>query len=151
MGIPEDQIQDFADAQHWLRYFPPRAVKDLKRLGLAVDWRRTFVTTDANPYYDAFVRWQFNTLMVRAYTSRLSEANLFHPPSYTELNTVRASRPACTQKRVGRNRSHSSRLAMRMRLRGIALSISGAFHPGAWRDGIQTCEREAKQALLFSF
>lgn len=24
-----------------------------------VDWRRSFITTDANPYYDSFVRWQF--------------------------------------------------------------------------------------------
>jgi leucyl-tRNA synthetase len=27
-----------------------------------VDWRRSFITTDHNPFYDAFVRWQFNTL-----------------------------------------------------------------------------------------
>ncbi|KAI6861803.1 leucyl-tRNA synthetase, partial [Hortaea werneckii] len=27
-----------------------------------VDWRRSMVTTDANPYYDAFVRWQMNRL-----------------------------------------------------------------------------------------
>ena len=24
-----------------------------------VDWRRTFYTTDANPYYDSFIKWQF--------------------------------------------------------------------------------------------
>ena len=24
-----------------------------------VDWRRSFITTDANPFYDSFVRWQF--------------------------------------------------------------------------------------------
>jgi leucyl-tRNA synthetase len=27
-----------------------------------VDWRRSFITTDMNPYYDSFVRWQFWTL-----------------------------------------------------------------------------------------
>ena len=27
-----------------------------------MDWRRSFVTTDVNPYFDSFVRWQFNTL-----------------------------------------------------------------------------------------
>ena len=27
-----------------------------------VDWRRTFVTTDVNPFYDSFVRWHFWTL-----------------------------------------------------------------------------------------
>jgi leucyl-tRNA synthetase len=31
-------------------------------LGLHVDWRRSFITTDVNPYYDSFIRWQFNTL-----------------------------------------------------------------------------------------
>ena len=27
-----------------------------------MDWRRSFITTDANPYYDSFVRWQINKL-----------------------------------------------------------------------------------------
>jgi len=27
-----------------------------------VDWRRSFYTTDKNPYFDSFVRWQFNHL-----------------------------------------------------------------------------------------
>ncbi|PFH31514.1 leucyl-tRNA synthetase [Besnoitia besnoiti] len=65
MGIPQEEIAAFADAQHWLRYFPPLAKRDLSRFGLAVDWRRSFVTTDINPFYDAFIRWQFNTLMKR--------------------------------------------------------------------------------------
>lgn len=24
-----------------------------------VDWRRTFITTNENPFFDSFVRWQF--------------------------------------------------------------------------------------------
>jgi len=35
---------------------------DLKDFGVKVDWRRSFITTDINPYYDSFVRWQFNRL-----------------------------------------------------------------------------------------
>lgn len=31
-------------------------------MGVAVDWRRSFITTDVNPYYDSFVRWQFMKL-----------------------------------------------------------------------------------------
>ena len=31
-------------------------------MGCGVDWRRSFITTDANPYYDSFVQWQFRTL-----------------------------------------------------------------------------------------
>ena len=32
---------------------------------IKVDWRRSFLTTDVNPYYDAFVRWQFIRLKER--------------------------------------------------------------------------------------
>lgn len=31
-------------------------------MGNRIDWRRSFVTTDLNPYYDSFVRWQMNKL-----------------------------------------------------------------------------------------
>jgi leucyl-tRNA synthetase len=31
-------------------------------MGAHVDPRRSFITTDVNPYYDRFVRWQFNKL-----------------------------------------------------------------------------------------
>ena len=50
------------DPLHWLEYFPPIAKADMMHLGCGVDWRRSFITTDANPYYDSFVRWQLNTL-----------------------------------------------------------------------------------------
>jgi|Transcript_16744 leucyl-tRNA synthetase len=62
MEVAESEIPDFTDPFHWCRYFPPRAKFDLMNLGVAVDWRRSFVTTEINPYYDSFVRWQFNTL-----------------------------------------------------------------------------------------
>uniref|UniRef100_A0A0E9QU68 Uncharacterized protein n=1 Tax=Anguilla anguilla TaxID=7936 RepID=A0A0E9QU68_ANGAN len=32
---------------------------------LQIDWRRSFITTDVNPFYDSFVRWQFITLKER--------------------------------------------------------------------------------------
>ena len=31
-------------------------------MGCGVDWRRSFITTDVNPYYDSFIRWQFGVL-----------------------------------------------------------------------------------------
>ena len=34
----------------------------MRSMGCGVDWRRSFITTDMNPYYDSFVRWQFETL-----------------------------------------------------------------------------------------
>lgn len=65
LGLGDDEIKQFTDEDHWLRYFPPHCIADLKRVGLHVDWRRSFITTDRNPYYDSFVRWQFIRLKER--------------------------------------------------------------------------------------
>jgi leucyl-tRNA synthetase len=62
IGIPKEKVHEFADAAYWLKYFPPVAEADCSKFGLAIDWRRSFITTDANPFYDAFVRWQMNRL-----------------------------------------------------------------------------------------
>ncbi|KAF9463322.1 leucine-tRNA ligase [Collybia nuda] len=62
IGVPRAEIKKFADPLHWLTYFPPIAIADNNSFGSRIDWRRTFLTTDANPYYDAFVRWQVNKL-----------------------------------------------------------------------------------------
>ena len=62
MMVPETEIPHFVDPYHWLQYFPPICVEHLKNFGACVDWRRSFITTAVNPYYDAFIRWQFDTL-----------------------------------------------------------------------------------------
>jgi leucyl-tRNA synthetase len=62
LGLNDAEIKEFADPVRWLTYFPEYCIRDLKCMGLKVDWRRSFITTDYNPYYDSFVRWQFNKL-----------------------------------------------------------------------------------------
>src|SRR5207244_12548814 len=62
MGIPDREIPKFADPMHWIDVFPAATMEDLKALGAAVDWTRSFITTPLNPPYDAFVRWQFPRL-----------------------------------------------------------------------------------------
>ncbi|TPX16808.1 uncharacterized protein E0L32_012360 [Thyridium curvatum] len=62
MGIPKEEIHRFSDASYWLEYFPPLCKQHLTSLGCRIDWRRQFVTTDANPYYDRFVSWQMTLL-----------------------------------------------------------------------------------------
>lgn len=62
LGLSDDEIKQFAHPLHWIRFFAPATITDLKAMGLKVDWRRSFVTTDLNPYYDSFVRWQFHKL-----------------------------------------------------------------------------------------
>jgi leucyl-tRNA synthetase len=61
-NIPADEIPKFSDPDHWLRYFPGWCVADLKQMGCCIDFRRSFITTDRNPYYDKFIQWQFNLL-----------------------------------------------------------------------------------------
>lgn len=36
LGLRDDEIVKFAEAEHWLEYFPPLAVEDLKKMGLKV-------------------------------------------------------------------------------------------------------------------
>ena len=48
-GVPSSEIPRFVDATHWLAYFPPFGVSDLRHAGAAIDFRRSFITTDANP------------------------------------------------------------------------------------------------------
>lgn len=62
LGIPKEDIKKFADPYYWLEYFPPLCKEHCNSIGLRIDWRRSMLTTDANPYYDAFVRWQMNRL-----------------------------------------------------------------------------------------
>ncbi|KAI0031473.1 leucyl-tRNA synthetase [Vararia minispora EC-137] len=62
IGVPREEIRKFADPYYWLTYFPPIAIADHHALGTRIDWRRSFITTDANPYFDSFVRWQINKL-----------------------------------------------------------------------------------------
>ncbi len=67
MGFSDSEIKKFADPKYWIKYFPPENKKDLTALGLSIDWRREFYTTDLNPHYDKFVRWQFNKLREKKY------------------------------------------------------------------------------------
>jgi leucyl-tRNA synthetase len=59
LGIEKSEIPKFTDPLYWLEYFPPEGKKDLIDFGMAIDWRRSFITTEQNPYYDSFIRWQF--------------------------------------------------------------------------------------------
>jgi len=80
IGVPRTEVKKFADPYHWLQHFPPICMvrrliissfaivlicllqEDNNAMGNRIDWRRSFVTTDLNPYYDSFVRWQMNKL-----------------------------------------------------------------------------------------
>lgn len=62
IGISDEEITKFQDPNYWLQFFPPKGMDDLKLLGINCDWRRSFITTAVNPFYDSFIRWQFHHL-----------------------------------------------------------------------------------------
>ena len=62
LGFKANEIKKFSDPRHWVDVFVPAAKEDLQNLGASVDWRRSFITTDMNPRYDRFIRWQFRKL-----------------------------------------------------------------------------------------
>lgn len=62
LGIAREDLYKFADPYYWLEYFPPLCQKDCEKFGARIDWRRSMITTDMNPFYDQFVRWQVQRL-----------------------------------------------------------------------------------------
>lgn len=62
LEIAEADIPSFTDPNHWLNFFPPLGKKDLQAFGVHTDWRRSFITTSKNPYYDQFIKWQYSHL-----------------------------------------------------------------------------------------
>ncbi len=67
MGFADDAIRSFADPVHWVDYFPKEASADFHRMGISFDKRRQFITTELNPHYDRFIRWQFRRLQEKGY------------------------------------------------------------------------------------
>jgi leucyl-tRNA synthetase len=79
VGVPEQEIPSFTDPRKWLMYWPPIGMRDAKALGLHVDWRRSFITTDANPYYDSFIRWQFEKLKAQGHIKFGKRYTIYSP------------------------------------------------------------------------
>jgi len=79
MGIPRETIPRFVDPVFWLQYFPPIAKTDLIAMGVKVDWRRSFITTSVNPYYDSFICWQFEKLRKLEKVSFGKRYSIFSP------------------------------------------------------------------------
>jgi Leucyl-tRNA synthetase len=61
-GIDKEDIHKFQDPMELVRFFSEKAIKTLKKAGLYIDWKRSFVSTKNNSYYDSFIKWQFNKL-----------------------------------------------------------------------------------------
>ena len=70
MGFGAEEIKAFADPKHWPAFFAKATYDDFVAAGISVDWRRQFITTELNPHYDAFIRWQFTKLRQLGYVAK---------------------------------------------------------------------------------
>ena len=70
MGFKDDEIPKFSDPLHWVKTFSKAWEADLRGLGVSIDWRRSFITTDLNPRYSKFIKWQFRTLKKKGFISK---------------------------------------------------------------------------------
>ena len=66
-GFTDKDIPKFKDPKHWVDVFSKAAKEDFSRFGFSIDWRREFITTSMNPYYDKFIKWQFEKLREKNY------------------------------------------------------------------------------------
>jgi len=67
MGFTEEETKKFSEPTHWIEFFPREWKKDFQEAGMSIDFRREFITTNINPYYDKFIQWQFRRLKELGY------------------------------------------------------------------------------------
>ncbi len=66
-GFSDEEIPEFGDPKKWIKTFVERWKNILHRMGFSIDWRRSFHTTELNPPYDRFVRWQYSRLREKGF------------------------------------------------------------------------------------
>ncbi|KAJ3708261.1 hypothetical protein LUZ61_011966 [Rhynchospora tenuis] len=77
--LTDEEVVKFRDPYHWLSYFPSKGKEDLKAFGLGCDWRRSFVTTNRNLFYDSFVQWQMRKLLALGKIVKDNRYTIFSP------------------------------------------------------------------------
>lgn len=78
-GVNKEEMEKFFDPVQWIEYFPTRGKNDLKKFGIAVDFRRSFITTSRNAYYDSFIKWQFRKLKENGFLKFGKRPSIYSP------------------------------------------------------------------------
>ncbi|MHB1908163.1 MAG: leucine--tRNA ligase [Nitrososphaerales archaeon] len=68
--VPSEEISKFYDPVYMAKYYTNDGREALQRLGLSIDWRREFHTTDLEPAFNKFILWQMNKLREKGYIRR---------------------------------------------------------------------------------
>ncbi len=77
--VPTEEIGEFVNPVKWIKYFPEKGVQDIDDFGVHVDLSRSFITTDLNPFYDSFIRWQFTNLEKLGYLKFGTRNSVYSP------------------------------------------------------------------------
>lgn len=64
-GIEESKVKELGDPYNLAEYFKNEMMNTAKRIGMSVDWRRSFTTMD--PRFEKFVQWQLKKLREMGY------------------------------------------------------------------------------------
>lgn len=78
-GIPKNQMDQFKDPYNIIRYFMKTTEETCRKLGVAVDWRRKFVTTQLTPTFSKFIEWQYRKLHSMGYVIQDSHPVIWCP------------------------------------------------------------------------
>ncbi len=78
-GISEEDISKFEDPTYIISYFRQKWTETLKSLGMAIDWRRQFVTTQMTPTFSKFVEWHYRKLKREGYVIQGSHPVIWCP------------------------------------------------------------------------
>jgi len=78
-GVKKEDIPKFEDPKYWIKFFSKTWIEDLKTSGCSIDWRRKFITTELNPPYDKFIKWQYNKLNENGNIIKSSHAVVYCP------------------------------------------------------------------------
>ena len=67
-GVTDEDLEKFKQKgpKYLAKFWMKRWIKDLKKFGASVDWRRTFITA-LTPQYNRFIEWQYKKLKKLGY------------------------------------------------------------------------------------
>ncbi|HZW57788.1 MAG TPA: leucine--tRNA ligase [Nitrososphaerales archaeon] len=68
--VPPSELSKFYDPKYMAEYYTHSGKIALEQLGLSLDWRREFHTTDLEPTFNKFVLWQMSKLREKGFISQ---------------------------------------------------------------------------------
>jgi leucyl-tRNA synthetase len=78
-GVDKKDVNKFVDPYYIVDYFKNKWIEAAKSLGLAIDWRRKFVTTQLTPIFSKFIEWQYRKLRKDGYVIQGSHPVIWCP------------------------------------------------------------------------